>query len=187
LSYHCDYGKVPNPNSPGVCCAEGKYAYQDPYTHVWSCQESDPCGLAPLKCLYDFDLNTTQWFNSRYIPGNEKWCQSRMPYLYTPDVIPFAPHRSTGCCYMVMYGDVGYYTDEGNVKIFGYQKVCGDFVVDPPNEQCDGVVYTPCNSTNFRTCPIGYGISGNLSCTSACHITNSTCSCVFNSGNGGVQ
>jgi hypothetical protein len=187
LSYYCSYGYEEDPSSgTGLCCPNGTYAKFE--NGEWICADAEACGLSPLPCDYDFDISNLLWRNNKYLPGNNDWCVSRMPYLWTPDEIPYAPYRSTGCCLVATHGTVGYFTQEENVKIFGYARVCGDGIVDPPLEQCDGQYNHACNTTNYKVCAQNYVISGNLSCLSNCRITNTTCSCQLpQSGGTGIE
>jgi hypothetical protein len=84
----------------------------------WKCVESAPCGIgAGEECAYDFDNNRTAWFSNSYAGDANNWCLSRMPSLFNPFALPSL--RSTACCLGVDYGEVGYYTNNNNVKIFG--------------------------------------------------------------------
>jgi hypothetical protein len=76
-------------------------------------------------------------------------------------------------------GTVQYFTDEDNVRIFGFSPVCGDGIVrnmssGTGNEQCDTVAYVPCS--DFMTCPPGYVNKGNVTCVS-CNYNTQNCSC----------
>jgi hypothetical protein len=142
----------------------------------WICQLAEVCGLGPQPCDYDFDLNTLSWLTSAY-NGNlgADWCQSKFPYFYTPDPVPY-PRRSTGCCLIPQNGQVDYYTDPGNVKIYGYQHYCGDGILDA-GEQCDGGATTTCSS--YLSCPAGYVAQGTVYCSN-CQTNYNGCYCALN-------
>lgn len=127
--YYCSYPRDGTPQ--GVCCPSGLVAAQDAFGN-WDCVDSEPCALKsvdPLRpCAMDFDdsyyydadkgyyfrywYNETNAYNGA---GDTNWCVSRMPNLYTD----WGEERSTGCCLIVKDGTVDYFTDPGNVKIFG--------------------------------------------------------------------
>jgi hypothetical protein len=177
--FYCSYGRVSAPGTPGLCCPAGKYAFKGA-NGVWTCQVAEKCGLGnPFSCYYDFDLQNAPWRNSVYT-GGSLWCVSRMPNLYSPDSDPFSPRRSNGCCLIQQSGSVDYYTDPGNVKIFGYQHVCGDWVLDP-GEQCDGPI-TNLTCSNFINCTGFYVPTGNVTCTGNCQINHAGCHCAPQGG-----
>ena len=183
--FYCSYPRARNLTSPGLCCPEGTYASYDTLNHVWTCKDSENCGVtSSYPCLYDFDLNNTLWKNSQY-GGGSKWCQSKMPYLYSPEIVPT---MNTACCLMAKDGSVDYFTDAGNVKIFGFQPVCGDGVVSsqaPCNEQCDGSVTTTC--VDYVTCS-GINVpTGTVTCSNSCQIVHSSCHCAIPSQGGQNQ
>jgi hypothetical protein len=177
--YYCSYGVSEEVGSnPGLCCQAGTYAKQNPGTGVWSCIGSDVCGVSPgFACLFDFDLNTSQWKASVFVPSNPNWCVSRFPYFYTPDSIDY-PRMSTGCCLIVNHGEVGYFTHPDNVKIFGFEPVCGDAVISQ-GEECDpALTITNTSCSDFIGCSGGYIVSGELSCHyNSCLIDEGDCYC----------
>jgi len=184
MSFYCSYGRL-NQYSSGLCCPQGKYAYYDNATGLWSCQTAAICGIENYKdCNYDFDSNKAQWLNSVYSP-NSKWCQSKMPYLYSPQI---TPTMNTACCFIAQNGDVGYYTDAGNVKILGYQPVCGDGILDsqpPYNEQCDGSVPESVTCAGHPSnCPGGMVPTGTPTCSAGCQIVYTSCYCGNGNSNG---
>ena len=179
--FYCSYPKAKNLTSPGLCCEEGKYAAWDSGQHVWYCEGSEICGIQAIEsCHYDYDLNNPNWRNSVYAPSGTYWCQSKFPNYFTPDIVPY-PRRSTGCCLIAKNGAVDYFTDENNVKIFGYQHICGDGVVDL-GEQCDGSVSATC--ADYVTCSGIYVPTGTVTCTSGCQINHATCHCALAQGSG---
>ncbi|MGV8161855.1 MAG: hypothetical protein ACP5N2_00805 [Candidatus Nanoarchaeia archaeon] len=181
--WYCSYGEIETANSgnPGVCCQSGTYAKYDYDTNTWYCEDSEACGLDPASqpCEYDYDLNrpNPNWLADVY-DGNPlgDWCNSRLPYFYTPDQIPYAPRRSTGCCLIENHGDVNYYTAEPNVKIFGYNSYCGDTVVDS-DEECDG---NALSCSDYLICSPGLIATGTPVCTNTCQVNHDSCSCVLN-------
>lgn len=180
LYFYCGYQKVaPANNNPGLCCPTKTYPAYDPDSGRWRCQASELCGVTRPdidKCDFDFDLENLEWLNSDYSgPGDNKWCQSKFPYFYTPDTIPYAPRRSTGCCLTNMDGTVDYFTAEPNVKIFGYTRYCGDGIIDP-NEECDG---NTLSCSDYQTCAPGLIATGTPTCTN-CQVNTNTCSCTEN-------
>jgi hypothetical protein len=115
---YCAYGLQDDAvrDPVGVCCP----ADQRPTKvgGVWQCIQTAECGVgATLACKYDFDFNQSNWLNSSYAGSSNNWCNSEIPDLYSPDLIP--DPRSTGCCLIPKYGEVDYYLDEENVKIWG--------------------------------------------------------------------
>jgi len=47
------------------------------------------------------------------------WCNTQIPDLYIPLEIPPGYTGSTGCCLIEKYGEVNYWIDEDNVRIWG--------------------------------------------------------------------
>lgn len=176
--FYCGYQKVaPASNNPGLCCRTGTYPVYNPVTG-WRCQASELCGVTDVddECDFDFDVENSAWRNSVYEgPEDDKWCQSKFPNYFTPDTIPYAPRRSTGCCLVNMDGTVDYFTAENNVKIFGYNRYCGDGVIDS-GEQCDG---NTLSCSDYQSCAPGYIATGTPSCIN-CQVSVSGCSCVQN-------
>jgi|GEM_PF-3035071 len=181
--YYCSYGRF-NQYSTGLCCPQGKYASYDTGTGLWSCQIAAKCGIDnTFPCNYDFDSNNAQWLASQY-NGNDFWCQSKMPYLYSPQI---TPTMDTACCFIAQNGAVGYYTDAGNVKILGYQPVCGDGILDsqsPYNEQCDGSVPASATCVGHINCQGGLVPMGNPTCSAGCQIVYTSCYCGNGNSNG---
>lgn len=183
LSYHCSYGKDDsNPGDVGLCCPEGTYATKNPQGD-WFCQNREKCGLnSYLPCFYDFDTAKEQWRASVYNGTlTSKWCQSKFPYYWTFDQIPY-PTRSAGCCLMVEAGVVGYFNSPGNAKIYGYKQVCGDGILDT-GEQCDGSV---ANTECSNICAPGFVRTGNVTCGTNCQLNYSGCACQPGSIGGGT-
>ncbi len=120
--FYCSYGDGDDGSMTGgrgFCCPAGERAVQDPFTGAWRCESFQQCGLAPYECKFDFDDFIFSWLGSVYSPANPgDWCVSQVPYLYNPES---DVDMSTGCCYIPKYGGVGYYLDEQNVKIFGFE------------------------------------------------------------------
>jgi hypothetical protein len=113
--FYCSYSDI-TPGT-GICCQSGTKADYNIVTG-WSCIDSARCGLSPTPpCDFDFDDSTNSWLTNPYNGNINDWCVSRLPNLFTQD--PPISERSTGCCLIVKDGQVDYYTDNGNVKIFG--------------------------------------------------------------------
>jgi hypothetical protein len=116
--YYCSYPL--DGSLQGACCPSGKVAQRDGFGN-WQCVDYAECGLKSVNplypCGYDFDSSTNSWITTPYDGDVNDWCVSRLPDLYNPDGPIY--DRSTGCCLMVKNGIVDYYTDDGNVKIFG--------------------------------------------------------------------
>ncbi len=185
--FFCSYGREENIMSgPGVCCQAGTYAVKNIFSGDWECVTSTTCGLdSTLPCVYDFDLYLTAWLNNPYINNPADWCVSRLPNFFTPSADEMSyPERSTGCCLMVKYADVGFYTDEENVKIFGYLPYCGDDIINN-GEQCDGADSITCEEYGM-TCDEGYELVGTPKCTN-CVATDGSCRCVVSVGGNGSQ
>jgi hypothetical protein len=112
--YYCSYSD----SGTGVCCGSGTVATQDAFGN-WKCIDSTPCMdpvlIANYPCKFDFDDSRNNWLLNPYNGDGTNWCVSRMPALYTEE----GTKRSTGCCLIVKSGEVDYYTDDDNVKIFG--------------------------------------------------------------------
>jgi hypothetical protein len=87
---YCSYGIIQTPNTPGLCCPEGTYAKYNP-VQGWGCEDSEECGLKPAMgdCSFDYDINRSSWMSKPYSTATSNdWCYSKIPYLYTPDLIP---------------------------------------------------------------------------------------------------
>jgi len=182
--FYCSYGRQSESiNATGICCPEQKYAT---YNQIqgWRCEDSETCGVDPsFPCLYDFDLNNAQWKASIYSPTNNKWCQSKMPFLFSPGI---TPSRDTACCLIAKDASVAYFTDENNVRIFGFQPVCGDGVISsqaPYNEQCDGPITNVTCANYVASQCTGINVpTGSVTCSNNCQINHSSCRCAPPSG-----
>jgi hypothetical protein len=75
-----------------------------------------------------------------------------------------------------MDGTVDYFTAEPNVKIFGYNRYCGDGVIDSPTEACDG---NALSCSNGLVCAPNYVATGTPSCVN-CQINYASCYCNLN-------
>ena len=80
------------------------------------------------------------------------------------------------------HGEVDYYTHPDNVKIFGFQRTCGDEVITPP-ETCDGAISATCAELNVSC---GSDILVGVPTCTGCQIDTSTCDCVDSSMGGGT-
>ncbi len=113
--YYCSYSQV-TPGT-GVCCPSGQKASYDVFSG-WTCVDSERCGLSIPTCDYDFDDSKPLWESSIYdYVADMDWCVTQIPNLYDPDNLTI--ERSTGCCLIAFDGEVNYFTDDTNVKIYG--------------------------------------------------------------------
>ena len=184
--FYCGYPR--GKSTPGLCCPSGKYPFYDIYNEEWNCVNSELCGIVRPEdeCNYDIDIDFGYWIDTIYNPYDEtKWCNSKIPNYYTPeeDNMPY-PERSTGCCLLQKEGTVDYFTDEENVKIFGYQSYCGDDVVDA-GEECDGPLSVTCKDF-LSPCDPGEEMVGSPKCTN-CVLSQGSCACVPSINGGGGQ
>ena len=118
-TYYCSYGASDDPDvhPQGFCCPAGRYAIYDEDEERWECEVFSQCGVGSAwDCGYDFDDNWSQWFSSVYVDDPENWCHSQVPNLYSPSI---SPERSTACCLIPKFGNIGYYVDAQNVRIWG--------------------------------------------------------------------
>ena len=124
--YYCGYGKYDDPvqEPTGVCCPVGYRPFwnADPFNPHWECKESAQCGINPISqaCGFDFDLNTTSWYSSAYSGDVNNWCNTQVTdLLYPLDDVQPDYQGSTGCCLIPKFGQIDYWLDKNNVKIWG--------------------------------------------------------------------
>ncbi len=122
--YYCGFGMYDDPTDEptGVCCPVGTRPQFD--EGKWSCIGTAQCGLDPLlRCDYDFDLNTPDWYSSVFAGNVNEWCNTQVTNLLYPlpdDIPPSLNYEgSTGCCLIPKFGQINYWVDVGNVKIYG--------------------------------------------------------------------
>lgn len=120
--FYCGFGPLDDPGveSTGVCCPVGWRSYWDDIAGKWTCKESLQCGVDPsLSCDFDFDLAREDWYSSAYYGDALDWCNTQVTNLLYPlEGLP-GYEGSTGCCLIPKYGEINYWLDEGNVKIWG--------------------------------------------------------------------
>jgi len=119
-AYYCSYEDDDSSNEPGICCASGERAYQDPMTGAWYCEEPTQCGIKEnMDCNVDFNLNKNDWISSLFSGNQDNWCHSALPRL-TSEYLSVV--RSEACCPVMHSGTFGYYAIDENVKIYGYKE-----------------------------------------------------------------
>jgi len=87
------------------------------------CEPFSECGVgADFECIHDHRVNfAPDWISYTYYGVQEEWCVSEVGGYFNPinESIEFT--SSMGCCFVRMYGKVGFYHNAENVKIFGYE------------------------------------------------------------------
>ena len=125
-AFYCVFGKYDDPvqEPTGVCCPVG--TRPEEILGTWRCMPTAQCGLAPRVCKFDFDLSRPltsppDWYNSSYSGNPFDWCNTQVTDLYIPPgEWPDGTYSgSTGCCLIPKFGQINYWIDVGNVKIFG--------------------------------------------------------------------
>ncbi len=124
--YHCSYGFRDDgsaTNNTGFCCPPDTRAVVDIYTGVASCDPFSECGVgADDDCIYDHRINfAPDWISYIYEGFEDEWCVSEVGNYYNPINFSIEHTSSMGCCFVAMYGKFGFYHNDKNVKIFGYE------------------------------------------------------------------
>lgn len=125
-AFYCSFGLSDDPaDDPGVCCPYGET--RELVGGVWQCNPSDECGISPsMRCHSDFATNRTDfwapvsepnWLSEVY-DTSANWCNTQVPDLFQP--WETAGHTgSNGCCLIPKFGEINYWLDEDNVKVWG--------------------------------------------------------------------
>jgi len=66
-----------------------------------------------------FPDNSPHWLNASFYGDTSDWCNTQVTDLYIPPEIPPSYDGSAGCCLIEQQGEINYWLDEENVKIWG--------------------------------------------------------------------
>ena len=97
-------------------------------TEHWECSDSDECGIdLGRRCKEAFwetsgyfwdPVSTPNWLSKVYSGDELDWCNTQIPNLYQPDETLGYP-GSNACCLIAKSGEMNYWLDDENVKVFG--------------------------------------------------------------------
>ena len=133
--YHCSYGVRDDgtfTNNTGYCCPPDTRAVYNPFDDVWFCDPFSECAIRDLslpdgetdvECGYDHRIlgQWPDWLESSFISGSDEWCVSEVGDYFNPINDSIRYQSSMSCCFVAMYGKFGFYHNDENVKIFGYE------------------------------------------------------------------
>ena len=124
--YHCSYGFRDDGSATdgmGFCCPPDTRAVVDSDTGVASCDPFSECGVGTdFICLHDHRINfVPDWITYYYSDDPDDWCVSKVGDYFNPINFSTEYTSSMGCCFVSMYGKFGFYHNDKNVKIFGYE------------------------------------------------------------------